>query len=270
MRRFADNPVRSVMVRCQKPPSADCRADRWNPDMSPRLTLTQLNAKITDCRKCGRLVDHCASVARTKTARYRDQAYWGKPVPNFLPKTAAEARRARLLIVGLAPGAHGANRTGRMFTGDRSGDFLYAAMHKAGLCNQGESIGPGDGLVLHDTVVTSAGHCAPPGNRPTAEELNACSGYLEQTFEALPNLGAVLSLGGIAHRAVLGYYKKRGVVKTLNRYPFGHGAAFRLDGAPALFCCYHPSQQNTFTGRLTPRMLLDVLVQARECAGVSK
>jgi uracil-DNA glycosylase family 4 len=203
-----------------------------------------------------------------KVARYRDQRYWGKPVPNLLPPDPDEAHAARLLIVGLAPGAHGANRTGRMFTGDRSGDFLYAAMHRAWLCNQPESIHADDGLELIGTVITAAGHCAPPGNRPATEELRACSEYLDQTFNALPQLRAVLSLGGIAHRAVLGVYERRGVVDKLSGHPFAHGAVFRFDNVPALLCCYHPSQQNTFTGRLTPDMLLDVLIRARELAGI--
>lgn len=234
--------------------------------MRDRPKLEALNSRITRCKRCPRLVSHCRAVAAEKAARYRDQPYWGKPVPNFLPPDPQDAHRARLLIVGLAPGAHGANRTGRMFTGDRSGDFLYAAMHRAGLCNQPQSIGVGDGLTLIGTAITSAGHCAPPGNRPTAEELEACSGYLDQTFDALPKLRAVLSLGGIAHRAVLGVYRRRGVVGKLNRYPFAHGAVFGFDHAPTLVCCYHPSQQNTFTGRLTPAMLLAVLTKVRELA----
>lgn len=229
--------------------------------MRHKPRLEALNNRIARCKRCPRLVTHCRTVAKEKVARYRDEAYWGKPVPNFLPP---DPEAARLLIVGLAPGAHGANRTGRMFTGDRSGDFLYAAMHRAGLCNQPQSLGKGDGLALIDTVVTSAGHCAPPGNRPTAEELDMCSGYLDQTFEALPELGAVLSLGQIAHRAVLGVYRRRHVIERLADYRFGHGAVFTFDNAPTLVCCYHPSQQNTFTGRLTPDMLLKVLAQARE------
>jgi uracil-DNA glycosylase family 4 len=231
--------------------------------MPRSLNLTTLNNRIIRCDRCPRLVEHCRRVAVEKTARYRELPYWGRPVPNFLP---ADAARARLLIVGLAPGAHGANRTGRMFTGDRSGDFLFAAMHRAGLCNQAASVGHGDGLALIDTVVTSAAHCAPPGNRPTAEELAACSGYLAQTFDALPDLRAVVALGGIAHRAVLGLYRTRGHVDRVGRYPFGHGAWHAFADAPDLVGCYHPSQQNTFTGRLTPDMLVAVLTKVREHA----
>jgi uracil-DNA glycosylase family 4 len=231
--------------------------------MRQKPKLETLNSRITRCKRCPRLITHCKTVAKEKVARYRDEPYWGKPVPNFLPP---DPEKARLLIVGLAPGAHGANRTGRMFTGDRSGDFLYAQMHRAGLCNQPQSIKTGDGLTLFGTIVTGAGHCAPPGNRPTPDELNACAGYLDQTFDALPDLSAVIVLGQIAHRAVLGVYRRRGVINSLTRHRFAHAAVFTFDNAPALLCCYHPSQQNTFTGRLTPDMLLDVLINARELA----
>jgi uracil-DNA glycosylase family 4 len=232
--------------------------------MPHKPTIVALNDRIIRCQRCPRLRTHCKAVAKTKTARYRDRPYWGKPVPNLFTSKPADAVAARLLIVGLAPGAHGANRTGRMFTGDRSGDFLYTAMHRAGLCNQPESLAPGDGLELIDTVITSAAHCAPPGNRPTTEELAACSGFFDQTFKALPHLRVVLSLGQIAHRAVLDRYRRLGHVDRLNRYRFAHGARFTFQDAPALLCSYHPSQQNTFTGRLTPDMLLGVLIKARE------
>lgn len=234
--------------------------------MPRKLNILTLNSQIIRCKRCPRLIEHCRQVATEKTARYRDMPYWGKPVPNLLPPGPTDAPRARVLIVGLAPGAHGANRTGQMFAGDRSGDFLFNAMYRAGLCNQPESTGKGDGLELIDTVVTGAGHCAPPGNRPTAEELDACSGYLDQTFELLPALKVLISLGGIAHRAVLGMYRRRGLVDRINRHPFGHGAWHTFDNAPDLMCCYHPSQQNTFTGRLTPDMLFSVLDKAREHA----
>ncbi len=232
--------------------------------MSKNLQLAQINDRIVRCRRCTRLLTHCREVANVKVARFRDQTYWGKPVPNLIPKHRAE--RAKVLIVGLAPGAHGANRTGRMFTGDRSGDFLYAAMYRAGLCNQPDSVGPGDGLELIDTVVTSAGHCAPPGNKPTRQELEACRGFLDMTFDALRELRVVVSLGGIAHRAVLERYRRRGIIQTLSHYPFSHGRVFTFDLAPAVVTSYHPSQQNTFTGRLTPEMLAEVMMKARELA----
>jgi uracil-DNA glycosylase len=237
--------------------------------MRHHLNIRALNDEIARCERCPRLIEHCRRVAAEKVARYSDKPYWGKPVPNFLPVKAADARAARLLIVGLAPGAHGANRTGRMFTGDRSGDFLFEAMYRAGLCNQPGCTAVGDGLALIDTVVTSAAHCAPPGNKPSAKELVTCSGFLDQTFEALPKLKAVVSLGGIAHQAVLRRYRQRGLVQRMNQYPFGHGAVFRFDNAPDLICAYHPSQQNTFTGRLNPDMLFEVLNKAREYMAVS-
>ena len=235
--------------------------------MPHKRTIVTLNQTVTRCRRCERLVGHCRQVAKRKTRRYRDERYWGKPVPNFLPADEEAAGGARILIVGLAPGAHGANRTGRMFTGDRSGDFLFDAMHRAGLCNQPASVGVGDGLELIDTVVTAACHCAPPDNRPTPQELNACSGYLDRTFACLPKLRVVVSLGGLAHRAVLKAQQRLGVVDKLSRYPFGHGSAYEVDGSPDLLCSYHPSQQNTFTGRLTPTMLIGVLAEAKRRAG---
>ncbi len=153
-----------------------------------------------------------------------------------------------------------------MFTGDRSGDFLFSAMHRAGFSNRAESTGQGDGLELIDTVITAAGHCAPPDNKPTNQELHNCSEYLDRTFKALTQLRVVLSLGGIAHRSVLGIYQRLGHLQKINQYPFGHDTWYRFDNAPLLGCCYHPSQQNTFTGRLTSDMLYSVLLRAREHA----
>ena len=233
--------------------------------MPPRPTLTSLNNRITRCNRCPRLRAHCKAVAKNKTARYRNDTYWGKPVPNLLPDTK-DPHTIKLLIVGLAPGAHGANRTGRMFTGDRSGDFLYRAMYDQGLCNQPESTHTGDGLTLYHTAIASAAHCAPPDNKPTTQELKQCEGFLDQTFDLLPGLTAVLSLGQIAHKSVLKRYQRLGYLDRLNRFPFAHGAVFPFDDAPTLLCCYHPSQQNTFTGRLTQRMLGEVLGKARELA----
>lgn len=230
----------------------------------PVVSLTQLNERIVRCTRCPRLVKHCASVAQTKRAAYRDQEYWGKPVPNLLP--GDDPRAARLLIVGLAPGAHGANRTGRMFTGDKSGDFLYRALHEAGYASQPTSTGLDDGLVMTDAVVTAAGHCAPPDNKPTRQELANCAAYLASTIDGMPRLRVVLTLGKIAHDAVLREYKARGWLSTLSEAPFAHGAAHFTcrwtGGPPATLCCYHPSQQNTFTGRLTPAMLTSVLRRA--------
>jgi uracil-DNA glycosylase family 4 len=227
-----------------------------------------LNRRIVGCERCPRLRQHCQQVAAEKRAAYREQPYWGKPVPNFLPARAEGTQtpeNARLLLVGLAPAAHGANRTGRMFTGDRSGDFLYRALYEAGLANQPEATDADDGLQLNDLVITAALHCAPPANKPTRPELTACSDYLEQTFAALPRLRGVITLGKIAHDAVLRRYKQQGWVRALADHPFAHGRLYTFDApeAPEILGTYHPSQQNTFTGRLTPAMLRQVFERAR-------
>jgi len=235
--------------------------------------LDQLNRQIVACTRCDRLVRHCRAVAAQKRAAYRAQTYWGRPVPNLLP--ARRAADARLLVVGLAPGAHGANRTGRMFTGDKSGDFLYRALHEAGFASQPTSTGLDDGLQMRGAVITAAGHCAPPGNKPTPAELANCAAYLAATIDAMPALRVVLTLGKIAHDAVLREYRARGWIASLSAAPFAHGAVhFEAEasrsrpsavspGPPVTLCSYHPSQQNTFTGRLTAAMLLDVLRAAR-------
>jgi uracil-DNA glycosylase family 4 len=231
--------------------------------------LQQLNERIVRCQRCPRLREHCQAVAAQKRAAYQHWTYWGKPVPNFLPTRAngtAKAEQARLLMVGLAPAAHGANRTGRMFTGDKSGDFLYRALYEAGFANQPEATGRDDGLQLNDLVITAALHCAPPANKPTQDELTHCSDYLEATFDAMPRLRGVITLGKIGHDAVLKLYKRRGWIRTLAAHPFGHGRLHRFEheAAPAILCTYHPSQQNTFTGRLTPAMLSEIFHRARQ------
>lgn len=233
----------------------------------------ELNRRIESCERCPRLREHCRRTAESPRASFRGQTYWGKPVPNLLPGNAAAA--TRLLLLGLAPAAHGANRTGRMFTGDRSGDFLFAALHAAGLCNQPTATHPGDGLELRGCAITAAAHCAPPGNRPTPEELGNCSSHLADTFDSLPELRVVVTLGKIAHDALLRLCKSRGGLAALNEAPFAHGQRYRLtldaagrSGAIAVHCTYHPSQQNTFTGRLTPAMLETVLAAAARYAGL--
>lgn len=230
----------------------------------PPKTLTGLNKQIIACDQCPRLIAWCAKVAKEKRKAYANDTYWGKPVPNFLN---AGNRSARLLIVGLAPGAHGANRTGRMFTGDRSGDFLYARLHETGFANQSTSTDRRDGLTLHDCVITAACHCAPPGNKPTRQEIANCSPWLTQTINLMPRLRAIVSLGKLAHDATLREFQQRGWIDKRSRYPFGHGAMFTFDDAdecvPALLCSFHPSQQNTFTGRLTEDMLRAVFERAR-------
>jgi uracil-DNA glycosylase family 4 len=220
----------------------------------------QLNQSIDACQKCPRLIEHCAEVARVKRKAYLEEDYWGGPVANFGDP------KARLLIVGLAPGAHGANRTGRMFTGDRSGDWLYRALHKAGFANQAESTGLDDGLKLSDCVITNACHCAPPDNKPTREEIANCRVWFDQTFDMLP-VQVIVALGQIAWRNVVGFAKDRGMHQ--GRIPqFGHSAEHEFlsenDPPITMLGSFHPSQQNTFTKRLTESMLDDVFRRAHE------
>jgi uracil-DNA glycosylase family 4 len=202
-------------------------------------------------------------VAVEKRAAFRDQTYWGRPVPGFGPADAA------LAIVGLAPAAHGGNRTGRIFTGDRSGDVLYAALHAVGLANQANATHRGDGLTLHRTRITAPVHCAPPANKPTPAERDACRPWLVGELQLLrPTLRAVIVLGGFGWQALLPALVTAGWLVPTPLPRFGHGTEVNLDGLH-LLGCYHVSQQNTFTGRLTPAMLVDVLRRAAELAGIS-
>ncbi|MFY9532396.1 MAG: uracil-DNA glycosylase [Candidatus Acidiferrales bacterium] len=219
--------------------------------------LTVLREEIIACRKCPRLVRWREKVAREKRLSFRDWSYWGKPVPSFGDPKAA------FVILGLAPAAHGANRTGRMFTGDRSGDFLYRALYRAGFANQPTSIRRDDGLKLQGAYLTATLRCAPPGNKPLPSELANCRPYFERELDLL-RPRAILALGGIALRAYLGLLKERGAIKSLAEYPFRHGASYTLPGdLPRVFASYHPSQQNTFTGKLTEAMMLRLLRQIR-------
>lgn len=220
--------------------------------------FAQLEREIPNCRKCPRLVHYLENVARTKRRAYRDWTYWGRPVPAFGDP------RARLMIIGLAPGAHGANRTGRMFTGDRSGDFLYEQLFRAGFANQPQSKRIDDGLALKDTLISAVIRCAPPDNKPLPEEIRNCAPYLEREL-ALIQPRAILALGGIALNAYLDLLKRQGSIPSRAAYPFSHGAVFTLPGdLPRLFAAYHPSQQNTQTGRLTPAMFASVLRRIRK------
>ena len=217
--------------------------------------LVSLNTRIVACGRCPRLREHCAEVAATRRRAYLDWDYWGAPVPNFGDP------RARLLIVGLAPGAHGANRTGRMFTGDRSGDWLFRALHVAGFANQPAATDRDDGLELTDCLVTNACHCAPPGNRPAKDELESCREWFDETVDLLP-VRVFLALGAIAWRAVVDLARRRdwysGPIPK-----FSHQAEVPLSQDRWLLGSYHPSQQNTFTGRLTEEMFDGVFSQAR-------
>ncbi|HMO05480.1 MAG TPA: uracil-DNA glycosylase [Kiritimatiellia bacterium] len=213
------------------------------------------NAAITACRACPRLIAWCEQVARDKKAAYRDQPYWGRPVPGFGDPAA------RLLLVGLAPAAHGANRTGRMFTGDRSGDWLYRALHKAGFASQPTSTARDDGQTLRDAYISAVVRCAPPGNKPLPAERDACIGYLNRDLDLLPDLRVLVCLGKFAWDGLLALMKQRG--HTPAPAPaFGHGAETTL-GPYHLLGSYHPSQQNTFTGKLTEPMLDAIFTRAR-------
>jgi uracil-DNA glycosylase family 4 len=219
--------------------------------------LIVLEREIANCRKCPRLVNYRERTARTKRRAYRDWTYWGRPVPAFGDP------KAELVLIGLAPGAHGANRTGRMFTGDRSGDFLFEQLHRAGFANQPHSKRPGDGLVLDRALISAAVRCAPPGNKPLPEEIRNCLPYLDQEL-ALIQPRVILALGGIALNAYLDLLKRKNLIASRAAYRFSHGASFVLPaGLPRLFAVYHPSQQNTQTGRLTPAMFARVLRQIR-------
>jgi uracil-DNA glycosylase len=222
-----------------------------------KALLKILNEEIVACRKCPRLVEYREKVAREKRRAFRDWTYWGKPVPGF-----GDAG-AELLILGLAPAAHGANRTGRVFTGDRSGEFLYAALHKAGFANQPTSVRRDDGLCLKDAYIAATIHCAPPANKPLPSEILNCRSYLVRELEILQPR-AVLALGKIAWDAYLEILKQRGLIASRAAFHFAHGAEAELPGDGArLFGVYHPSQQNTQTGRVTPAMYAKVLRRIR-------
>ncbi|HYA96785.1 MAG TPA: uracil-DNA glycosylase [Methylomirabilota bacterium] len=219
--------------------------------------LAVLNEEVIACRKCPRLVAYREKVSREKRRAFRDWEYWGRPVPGFGDPGA------ELMIVGLAPGAHGANRTGRPFTGDRSGDFLYGALHRAGFANLPVARHRDDGLRLLNAYITAAARCAPPGNKPLPGELLNCRGYLVRELEILQPR-AILALGKIAWDAYLEILKQRGAIASRAAHPFSHGAVAKFPApAPRLFGVYHPSQQNTQTGKVTPAMYAAVLRQIR-------
>jgi len=223
-----------------------------------RDTLVKLGREVVACGRCPRLRRWCQDVAKTKVRRFRDETYWGRPTPGFGDPTA------RLLIVGLAPAAHGANRTGRVFTGDRSGDFLYAALHRAGFANQAAAVSRADGLLLKDCYITPIVRCAPPANKPTTEETANCREYLSREWTLLGNVRAVLALGKLAQDGLIAALRAIDIVFERRAYAFGHGVSHDIGNGVQLFASYHPSQQNTFTGRLTPRMLDAVLRDIRQ------
>ena len=226
-----------------------------------RDEIAELNSRIIECTKCPRLVEYRQWVARTKRRMYRDSDYWGRPIPCFGDP------QARLLVVGLAPAAHGGNRTGRAFTGDRSGDWVYGTLHKFGFANQPTSVHADDGLELTDAYITAAARCAPPANKPLREELLECRPYLLAEMRLLQRVQVIVGLGKIAFDSYLAAYRDRYPAGPSNGRPlprFGHGAEYSLPDGTILLGSYHPSQQNTQTGRLTREMFESIFARVRE------
>jgi uracil-DNA glycosylase family 4 len=225
-----------------------------------RSAWDRLERTIVNCRLCPRLVEYREEVARVKRRQYRDETYWGRPLPGF------GDRQGKILVVGLAPAAHGGNRTGRLFTGDRSGDFLFEALHATGFANQPTSLHRGDGLTLRNVFMSPICRCAPPANKPLPDEILNCRPYLMTELELLDDLRAVVALGLIAMDGFLRVWAATGHSVPKPRPRFGHGAECTLDERTTLLCSYHPSQQNTFTGKLTQEMLREVFYRAGKLA----
>jgi uracil-DNA glycosylase family 4 len=231
----------------------------------PKGSLESLMRQVIACQRCPRLREYCHDVALAKRRAYRDWEYWGKPVPSFGDP------RARVLIIGLAPGAHGANRTGRIFTGDRSGDYLYRALYQTGFASQPESRSRDDGLTLSDVYITAAARCAPPDNKPAPAELANCRPYLERELDLLKDVRVVVALGRLAFDSYLRILRDRGRIASRAAFRFAHDAEHHTGpGAPVLISSYHPSQQNTSTGKLTEAMLRQVFERARSIADLKQ
>jgi len=226
----------------------------------PPHWLEVLNYELIACTRCPRLVEYREMVAREKRRAYRDCAYWGKPVPGFGDP------EARVLIMGLAPGAHGSNRTGRPFTGDASGKFMFPVLHETGFANQPNATGVDDGLRLKDLYITAAVRCAPPANKPTPQELAECSYFLDREIAGLERVKVVVALGKIGFDAYLNYLKRRGLLTTRVPYFFKHGASYRLPDGKRLLASYHPSNQNTQTGKLTRKMFVEIFKEGARLA----
>jgi uracil-DNA glycosylase family 4 len=223
-------------------------------------SLAGLNARIVGCERCARLRANCAEIARVKRRAYADQEYWGRPVPSFGDPNA------RVLVLGLAPGAHGSNRTGRMFTGDGSGDFLYPVLYEAGFASQPKATSRDDGMELRGLWISAVVRCAPPGNKPTPEEQRNCAPWLDDEMRLLSKLGVVVCLGKIAFDGFLSHQLRGGQIRARAGLQFRHGAEYVLPGGLTLLTSYHPSLQNTNTGKLTRVMFLEVFMRARVAA----
>jgi uracil-DNA glycosylase len=226
--------------------------------------LEALNARIIACERCPRLRDHCAEVARVRRRAYAGWEYWGHPVPSFGDP------EARVMALGLAPGAHGSNRTGRIFTGDGSGDFLYPVLHEAGFASQPRATSRDDGMKLFGLWISAVVRCAPPGNKPTLEEQRNCAPWLDEELRLLRNLRVVVCLGRIAFDGLLAHAQRTGQASTRSEFAFGHGAEYTLSGGLNVIASFHPSLQNTNTGRLTRPMFLKVFKRARQLAGLQE
>ena len=228
--------------------------------MAGATTLAALNARIVGCELCPRLRAHCTEVAEKRRRAYLDWEYWGRPVPSFGDP------KARVMALGLAPGAHGSNRTGRPFTGDGSGDFLYPVLHKAGFASQAKATSRGDGMKLSGLWITAVARCAPPSNKPTPEELRNCAPWLDQEMRLLKDLRVVVCLGRIAFDGLLAHGMRTGLLGSRGGFAFAHGAEYKLPSGLIAIACYHPSLQNTNTGKLTRAMLLKVFKRAKKLA----
>ena len=222
--------------------------------------LTALNQEIVSCTRCPRLLEHCQKVARTKRRAYMDWEYWGKPVPGFGDP------EARVLILGLAPGAHGSNRTGRPFTGDSSGNFMYPVLYRTGFASQPKGTHRGDGLELKNAYITAAVRCAPPGNKPNPAEIANCAAFLDREIAGLKNVRVVVALGRIGFDAYLNHLKRSGVLQSKAGLAFAHGARYELPEGKILLASYHPSNQNTQTGKLTEKMFQKIFEEAAQLA----
>jgi uracil-DNA glycosylase family 4 len=222
--------------------------------------LQKLNTEVIACTRCPRLVEYRQKIAQERRRAYRDWEYWGKPVPGFGDP------QARVLVMGLAPGAHGSNRTGRPFTGDASGNFMYPVLHEVGFASQPTATDRNDGLKLKDLYITAAVRCAPPDNKPLPQELANCAPFLDRELEALTKVNVVVALGKIGFDAYLNFLKRRGLVGSKTQYAFQHGARYQMPDGKTLLASYHPSNQNTQTGKLTRPMFVEIFKEAARMA----